>query len=372
MGHAGTPVESRGISFLVLGLCMVGLSFLIRRGAESLPQDEPIVRIRGGMHLFVTGERVSLVDFLAMEVRRFRRRDQRKANDRSVGLSVSELRRRRYRTRPRINSFANNFSAIPCCSSSKALDCSYWSKDEGTSDANLAVERKLLRSPIMKRILVAERRRIVFCPISNVASGTLTAIIEKAEGVTPGSLPSLSDFSLRDRERLLTKTDIYRFTFVRHPFLRALAAYDRGVSSGTLDSVAYRLFTGLVRGRSLRDEEHELQILPLVFYLSYISQQKRENLDELFLPQVDVCGIGSIEYNMVGRLERFEDDIRLVQNHLNLTNFIVPPARQNSKALALAPDIFLVHKHRAKAAKLYKDDLAVLDYNPFSTYKTTA
>jgi hypothetical protein len=366
--HSSNAAHVRSSSLLFAGVCFLGMSFITHESPGGLPQDEPIVQIRSGLHSFTGGERVSLVEFLAPEVRRYRRREHRGVFDRVVPLSTLQLRRRRPKLRSGWSSSVTA-SATPGTANFTDLVRNYWSESPGSNEGTLAMERSFLNSPVMKRILVAEKSRVLFCPISNVASGSLADMIEQAEGAPRGSLPRLSNFAFRDRERFLTRRDIYRFTFVRHPFLRALAAYEHGISSGDLDSSGYRYFTGLVRGRPLHEEEHELQALPLVFFLSYISQQKRSKLDEQFLPQVDICGIGPVEYSLVGKLERFSEDMEAVKKHLGIEEAQLTPARRHSNATAMGPHIFTVHKHRVKASKLYRDDLAALGYSSVEAYK---
>lgn len=225
----------------------------------------------------------------------------------------------------------------------------------------------------MGRILVATASRAVFCPVPGVADGVVR-FLERAEGVAPGALRSLASFSVRDRERFLTSSDVLRFVFVRHPFVRVAASYTDGVQGRELSSPEYRAFMGRVRGKKLTDTEHELQKLSMLFFLTFLGRQRIGELDDEFLPQVDVCAIdGTINYDMVLRQENFEDDMLKLAQLISIDTSVVdiPTAAgrdisQDLPEFENAMDLFSSPKHRTKAAKLYGSDLTKLGYSATS------
>jgi Sulfotransferase family len=375
----GDPAENCkqhawSVAAVVLGLVLILVPLGRSPTLVFVPQEEPIVRGRGAHHVFSTGERVSLVDFLAAEVRRARRGEQRLVTQPVLALTEVEMRRRRLKTQrgtgPTASSEADGDGGyVPA--NVTPVEQGYWRGKDGKYDSALGVERSTLRSPIMRRILVAASRRALFCPIQGVADGVLTDFIERAEGAVAGSLQTLASFSLRDRERFLTSKDIFRFVFVRHPFLRAASTHADGVGNRDLDSDEYRHFMGLVRGRPLSEHEHELQRMSMLFYLTFLGGQPSGRLDDRFLPQVDLCGIGRIDYELVGKLGTFEKDISTVAEKLGIHPRILRPSAAaldaadagSASAAASALELFASSKHRTKASKLYAADLAALDFS---------
>lgn len=334
------------------------------------------MRTRGAHHVFSTGEEVSLVDFLAAEVRRARRGDQRAAHDSVIALTEVELRRRRAKAHQAPGALARHEDEsgddlLP--DDANSIDVGYWRGGDEKYQSAMSVERSTLRSKYMHSIFVVKSHRALVCPIRGSAGETIVNFLEKLEEVIPGTLQPLSSYSIRDRERFLASNDIFRFVFVRHPFYRAATAYLRGVSSGDIDSEAYRNFMGLVRGRPLNENEHELQRLSMLFYLTFLARQPAGSLDSQFKSQVDICGIGVVDYDVIGRVESFAHDIGRVAGRLGLDATAQAPTAADAERDHGVPDtnvssaslqLFASSKHRSKASKLYATDLSTLGYSP--------
>lgn len=366
--------HAASILSVVLGSCLVAWSCRSSTSPILSPQDEPIVRSRGAHHVFTAGERVSLIDFFAADVRRARRGEPRLANQPILALTEAETRRRRAQIRDS-NSFKHSSTngvtdVLAQPQRAISLEPDYWRGEDMLYQSALSIERTTLLSSAMDRILVARGMRAMFCPMPHVADTLLTDFLAHAEKEHGGKLERLSSFSLRDRERFLTSKDIFRFAFVRHPFTRASATYHTGVESGNLESKEYRQFMGLVRGAPLSEHERELQRLSTLFYLTFLGRQPSESLDETFQPQVALCNIGSIEYQILGHIESFDADIATVAEMLNINT----PEQPMSVALetlesnageiaATSKEMFRVAKFRNKATKLYAEDFAKLDYS---------
>lgn len=327
-----------------------------------IPQDEPIVQSQQGLRCFATGERATLLDFLSAEVRRARRHAVRGAEDAILCTASSESRRRKaLKLGPGsphdvVESQQNVRDVLN-------LPKEYWSQDGEAFGAPLGVSRSVLTSRLMDRILVVPSHRILYCPISGVASRTITALLSANQKSTDFTgTYRLSELSLRDRERFLLSTTVHRFLFVRHPFARAVAAYNRGISSGPVDSPDYRAFMGLVRGRALSEHEHELQKVSFLFFLTFLARQNAADLDEQFIPQSLACGTGSIDYDFTGRLETFDEDIQALCEKTGLNKDLIGPSPPTSNASAEARELFSSLKHRTKAVKLYGVDLDAFGY----------
>lgn len=327
------------------------------------PQDEPILQTAKTRHVRGVREKIHVVDFIAAEVKRYRREDYRGLNDgviasldcdRATHLG-SERSEGSVRS-PTEDDATNSRAAFAGLLQQLLLN----HQDEGA----MSFERSFLVSSVVDRILVLPNHRALFCPIPGSASSSLTQFAENTENAVPGQLPKLADFSIRDREKLLRDSSIFRYVFVRHPFSRSASTFAKGVQSGDLDSDSYRAFMGLVRGHNLTSREREIQKLSLLFYLTFVSKQRRENLPEIFIPQVHLCGIGTIDYTLIGRLESFENDSLRLRQALGTTLVIDNTNNASVLEIPAANMIFRSQKHRAKAIKMYATDLDVLHYKP--------
>ncbi len=237
-----------------------------------------------------------------------------------------------------------------------------WARPDAPAELVLAVSRDLLSSLPVHRLRVLPRLGALFCPIPGVASNALLRALGRAEGVGNEELPLLSEYALRDRERFLVRPDIFRFVFVRHPFARLLSAFYAGRAFSELDSPGYREFMGRVRGRPLAPDEHELQPLSFLFFLTFLSKQRRSELWDRFVPQSDLCGLQSFKYAFVGRLEQFEQDIAEVERRLSRKLQPLEPPSFSSNASQTLTEMFNSRKRRSKAMKLYDIDLKALGY----------
>lgn len=319
--------------------------------ARHTPQEEPFVARGAAARTFDTAEAVPIAVFVAAAVRRVRGGVR--------GGSVVALGERGRKARGATGATRalpiGNVREVP------------WSLGGPAERGGMAVERRLLESPVVSRLSVAERARTLFCPVDGVASQQFMGLLEEAEGVGKGALPILTDFAVRDRERFLVRPDVFRFVFVRHPFVRALGAYLRGVDPAYgLESDHYREFMADVRGRRLTEQEHELQRLSLLFFLTFLLNRPPSDLPAQFMPHVELCSIGHINYTLVGRLENLAKDLLTVVHRLHLPVATLLPQSGDTNASLTAPEVFKAAKHRSKAAKLYAQDLTTLGYSPTS------
>jgi Sulfotransferase family len=357
--------EILSIVAVIAGTALILSTYRSGYSRPRIPVDESIVHEHGVQNHFSIGERVPLVEFLAAEVRRARNADQRLPHDAVITLTKSDMHRRHWR--PKTDGAVLNSADI--ADADRPLDTAllapnYWRGKDAEYNDGMMVHRSVLHSSVMKRLVVSRKHRTVFCPIFGVASSSLLEFLERADGSAPGSLPSLANFSVRDRERFLSSRDVFRFVIVRHPYMRAVATYNQGIASGDLDSPEYRHFMGLVRGKPLRENERELQKLSMLFFLTFLSKQHSTQLDEQFLSQTELCGIGSINYDLIGRLESLKADVARAANIMKVSfvslNAIPIDGRRNTTETAI--ETFASSKHRSKAAKLYSADLTTLNY----------
>lgn len=224
----------------------------------------------------------------------------------------------------------------------------------------LSLPRTLLTAPTTLRLLAAPSLSTVFCPVPGTSATSLINHLSVSASLIP-----LSALALRDRERLLVHPDVFRFLFVAHPFIRALAAFYNGTSgSKGVSSNAYREFMSRVRGRRLGNTEHEVQMISLHFFLTFLSRQGPEELDIEFRSQSSLCGIGKVPFTFIGRMETFASDLQFVDSQLGLGAAVVQTDPFFLQAERNVTDVFRNPRFRTKASRIYGDDLRNFGYSP--------
>lgn len=241
-----------------------------------------------------------------------------------------------------------------------------WARADTDNERVLSVSRAAIHAEALQRLYVFPRLGAVFCPVPGVASRAILGALARAEGITPERLPRLSEYAPRDRERFLSRPEITRILFVRHPFARILSAFYAGrrwVDEHGLEHPSYRDFTGRVRGHPLAVDDHELEPMPLSFFLTFLSMQERPLLWEPFRPVSDLCGLGLLKYDFVGRMEHLESHIHSLEHKLDVVLHPLPLSLTPSNASTSVREVFSAKIRRNKAAKLYKTDLELLGYH---------
>ncbi len=244
-----------------------------------------------------------------------------------------------------------------------------WPREDSAREQTLSVPRNALQAPVLSRIKVFPRLGLVFCPVPGVASRSLLSSLSAVEGIT--HIPTLGSYAPRDAERLLARSEVIRALFVRHPYTRALSTFYRGRAYADrygLEHPKYREFMSMVRGHPLAAEDHELEPVNLLFFLTFISGQSKEHLWEPLRPVKDLCGLGTIEYGFVGRLERVDKHLEELSRRLGVRISLPSPPFPPSNASETVRQMFESRSRRDKAAKVYKEDLDLLDYNPQFTH----
>lgn len=361
------PVNTFFCALAALGLILV-MGEVIRKIAHTstLFVSSVFRRATPSDHVYETGDAVHLVPFITSYVQNC---NENGATRRGiVSVSVSTARRKRLQQRRgAIRPPASIGRALPFRAEQRDVLTSsvhdiHWPTDDTDKEKVLSVDRSLLDSFAVRRLRVAPSLRVVFCPIPGVAAASLTKLLENAE--SSHELLFLANFSVRDRERLLLRSDAFRFLFVRHPFVRALSVYYNGVLGKALDDEEYRQFMAHVRGVPLAANERELQPLSLLFLLTSVGRQRADKLWDRFMPQVTLCRLDRLKYNLVGRLENLHTGLQQLQTSLNHRLPTLGPRSHGTNATITARGVYKSRKCRLKAMKVYGNDLQVLGYRP--------
>ncbi|PXF48970.1 hypothetical protein BWQ96_01312 [Gracilariopsis chorda] len=222
---------------------------------------------------------------------------------------------------------------------------------------SMVLPRQFLKSPLVDRLLVvtdnADRPRAVYCPVF----GTMHEALRAHLG-TRYTLRPLWQFSIRDRERLLTTSEIFRFLFVENPVRRLQHIFQNATDQG-LNSESYRNFLSQVRGVPLAKDERIMQLLTPKFFLAFLS--RLPVLTHTFASQSDSCGYSVIQYHLAGHVESFSEHIMYVNRNLSLPGGTFHTAT-GTHHRALPPE-WMEKRLLSRIAKLYADDFRHFGYS---------
>ncbi|CAI5499237.1 unnamed protein product [Closterium sp. Naga37s-1] len=144
-------------------------------------------------------------------------------------------------------------------------------------------------------------------------------------------------FTEKQAVRAMTRPDLFRFTFVRNPFSRVLSAYNNKLvitdspnnktGPGSRDYWNNAFFR-LIRSQweALKGEDDLVSFHDFVKLVGVVFKERRWNMDRHIALQRDVCALGLIKYDFMGRFENLEEDAKYVVNrfggdHLDIFNF---------------------------------------------------
>ncbi|CAI5504359.1 unnamed protein product, partial [Closterium sp. Naga37s-1] len=183
------------------------------------------------------------------------------------------------------------------------------------------------------------------CPLSNSKHIFLPSLSlsHSPRLQTPPSLPKLPPLLPRPARlpkpqvRAMTRPDLFRFTFVRNPFSRVLSAYNNKLvvtdSPNNKTGPGSReywnnAFFWLIRSQweALKGEDDLVSFHDFVKLVGVVFKERRWHMDRHIALQRDVCALGLIKYDFVGRFENLEKDAKYVVNrfggdHLDIFNF---------------------------------------------------
>lgn len=225
-----------------------------------------------------------------------------------------------------------------------------------TDFGSLSLPRQLLNSPLVDRLLAvtdkADRPTAVYCPVAGTEHEALRAHLSARYTLRP-----LRQFSIRDRERLLTNSNIFRFLFVENPVRRLHHIFQNATDKG-LNSEGYRNFVSQVRGVPLARDERIMQLLTPKFFLAFLS--RLPVLTQSFASQSDSCGYSVIQYHLAGHVDSFTEHIAHVNRKLSLPGGTFHTAT-GIRHRQLPPE-WMEKRLLSRIAKLYADDFRHFGY----------
>jgi sulfotransferase famil protein len=249
--------------------------------------------------------------------------------------------------------------------------------------------------------LVGRLRRFVYAYVPKAACTSLKLWMATVEGlVPPGSTPqgtggvhsllrpqaALDSLPRQEADAILRDPAWFKFTFVRHPLARLVSAYlDKVVPAKATAARLIRRYQmhdpsaawwQRLLARLRIDARRSLTFRQLV---KQIARERPEELDEHFRPQSLL--LSGLPLNFVGRVERIDEDLAVVQRRLD-TN--VPLSHKKRQSYTVEAGDFVAdwpaeafrgdapHPHwrrfyppavRAGAVDIYGEDFARFGYH---------
>jgi len=376
------------------------------------PSEESVLvtRLPRGYH---GGESLPLVQVVAFEVRRHRRREFRSAED-PIVPSLDDLKRHTKRARsgntagvdspliPKVPSlslskqFTGNLPFYSDPAHEKAYRVPMLHRENDLWNAHnqghtrdqsswTRVPRSVVFSNFLRNLLFCESIKIVLCVPHYAGDVAMRDFLSKVDGCKiiskrndipaqePDSLlAKVSDYSIRDRERILTDAEVVRVALVRNPISRLVSMYLENIAAAEFDSTEYRDFVGKVRGKALEANEKEIQKMSFALFVMHLSKLSAGIFQGgLFESQVSTCGLEMLDYDGIVRYEDLHSESELLAflRKVRLERFRDRFPDLNSSAIEAqvqwaseSESLAANAKTSSRLAKTYANDFSILGY----------
>ncbi|CAI5464859.1 unnamed protein product [Closterium sp. Yama58-4] len=194
----------------------------------------------------------------------------------------------------------------------------------------------VIKSRAARHMIVDERLKAIYCYIPKVACTSWKLWFQQQRGrTTPDDIEHVHDadasgldqlwhaFTESEAIRVLTRPDMFRFTFVRNPFSRVASAFrNKHVAwADPKDRLQWnkRLF-GWKGARLLQiapeRADYNMTFSTFITLALATVSKHRADMEPHIAPQADVCDLDSVKYDYVGRFEQLEEGVEYVMNHL--------------------------------------------------------
>jgi len=203
-----------------------------------------------------------------------------------------------------------------------------------------------------------------------VGSSTLDITLQAVAGRSLSSVCTKPHSSVQDSvfvkpyqlpinqlERILSSDIYFKFTFVRNPYNRLFSAYNDKIVGNKRNKVQILRLLGLDK----TDLEQSISFAEFIDALSNIEPLK---MDRHWMPQSLITSVDSINYNYIGKLESFDEDLKYVFSKLGLEieEYYTYYAPHRNKSGSKIADHLNDQETLDKINKIYLDDFKNFDY----------
>lgn len=221
---------------------------------------------------------------------------------------------------------------------------------------------------------MSERSQLLYCPIPKAANTNWKYLIRKWEGLddyafvhashhaATSGLRYLSDYSSHEARELLPT--LYKFVFVRDPYIRVLSAYMDKLRNNKDE---YRTFLAAALGWRRAREMDDSDARPsFTTFVNALAQTPTSSMNAHWRPQSELCGIGELPYDFVGRMESLTADVQKVFAKLNRTNEHFPTHQDigfppSGASRELADEVYTLDL-MMKVRVIFEKDFELLGY----------
>jgi len=148
------------------------------------------------------------------------------------------------------------------------------------------------------------------------------------------------------------KSNMFKFCFVRDPYIRVLSCYLDKIVDNPEFTNNFEQKNGGAKLRNLSFEE----------FVNLISSQKIKDMDPHWRPQYYQTSQECIDFNFIGRLEKYDDDIKFISNQLNLNQSFLTNLNNHKTQAKRKIDTLYSHAIIRKVNLIYNKDFETFGY----------
>ncbi|KAJ9598199.1 hypothetical protein L9F63_011119 [Diploptera punctata] len=246
------------------------------------------------------------------------------------------------------------------------------------NSSNMTLDREMYN-----HILVDERHKLLYCYVPKVACTNWKRVFMILNGMAnstdplkiPASLahhkdsiPRLSNYSSAEINIIL-KT-YTKFLFVRNPFERLLSAYHNKLeqhyqSSKYFQSRIGRHIVKHYRQNASKESLSKGDDVTFKEFATYLIAEEQGNFNEHWRPIYNLCHPCSINYDIIGKYETFDQDSEFILKQIGVTNIAFPHAPKSSRTTSNLEKYFstLEHKIVMQLYNVYAKDFKLFGYS---------
>ncbi|KAJ9464853.1 hypothetical protein DIPPA_26446 [Diplonema papillatum] len=257
--------------------------------------------------------------------------------------------------------------------------------------------QQLRKRGVVNQLVFDHELKIMYCGIPKASALLLKAWLLRSAGAWNKQMKSnetsaafngpriRSGAVLSDSEvqRYINSGGYFKFTFVRDPFTRVLAAFHERVHEcpQKRSPAECRSWLRTLLGVTARRSKLEgFTFRQFVLYLEKLKDTKQEHEDVTYqtahwMTQTDVCGLDQFVYDFIGRVESDDIDTQLLYDIVGFQGMTArqrrsfdPSQDTRNKLFHYGEDSDSVQKNVLSINKIYERDLKLLGYRGESLF----